>query len=139
MSTILSNLPGMAIKPGATDREKLAVTARQFEAVFVRQMLAEARKTHFGGEQLLGGQALDTFNQMQDEHFADVTAQSGVLGLARIIEQQMAQFVPPETTGAATGESSETTGKTTSQAASQTTSQTASHTPRGDGTGKDTK
>nr|WP_314464173.1 rod-binding protein [uncultured Novosphingobium sp.] len=135
MSTILSNLPGMAIKPGATDREKLAVTARQFEAVFVRQMLAEARKTHFGGEQLLGGQALDTFNQMQDEHFADVTAQSGVLGLARIIEQQMAQFVPPETTGAATGESSETTGKTASQAASQT----ASHSPRGDGTGKDTK
>jgi flagellar protein FlgJ len=135
MSTILSNLPGMAIKPGATDREKLAVTARQFEAVFVRQMLAEARKTHFGGEQLLGGQALDTFNQMQDEHFADVTAQSGVLGLARIIEQQMAQFVPPETTGAATGESSETTGKTTSQAASQS----ASHSPRGNGTGKDTK
>ncbi|MPS70328.1 MAG: flagellar biosynthesis protein FlgJ [Novosphingobium sp.] len=93
MSTIPSTLPGMKIAPGATDREKLAATARQFEAMFVRQMLAEARKSHFGGEQLFSSQALDTFNQMQDEHFADVTAQSGVLGLARIIEDQMARFV----------------------------------------------
>lgn len=94
MSTIPSTLPGMTTAPGATDREKLAATAKQFEAVFVRQMLAEARKAHFGGEPIFGGQALDTFNRMQDEHFADVTADSGILGLAKIIEEQMARFLP---------------------------------------------
>lgn len=99
MSTIPSTLPRMTIAPGATDREKLAVTAKQFEALFVRQMLAEARKTHFGGEQLFSSQALDTFNRMQDEHFADVTADSGVLGLAKIIEAQMARFVAGPSTG----------------------------------------
>ncbi|EQB17846.1 hypothetical protein L284_06610 [Novosphingobium lindaniclasticum LE124] len=86
----------MTVAPGATDREKLAATARQFEAIFVRQMLAEARKTHFGGERLFSSQALDTFNQMQDEHFADATAQSGVLGLAKIIEEQMTRFLPAQ-------------------------------------------
>lgn len=99
MSTMPSTLPGMTIAPGATDREKLAVTARQFEALFVRQMLAEARKTHFGGDQLFSSQALDTFNRIQDEHFADVTAQSSVLGLAKIIEAQMARFVTGPSTG----------------------------------------
>lgn len=96
MSTIPSTLPGMTITPGATDREKLAATARQFEAIFVRQMLAEARKTHFGGERLLSSQALDTFNQMQDEHFADATAHSGMLGLAKIIEKQMTRLLPAQ-------------------------------------------
>ncbi|WP_031341723.1 rod-binding protein [Novosphingobium lindaniclasticum] len=96
MSAIPSHLPGMTVAPGATDREKLAATARQFEAIFVRQMLAEARKTHFGGERLFSSQALDTFNQMQDEHFADATAQSGVLGLAKIIEEQMTRFLPAQ-------------------------------------------
>ena len=31
-----------------TDRDKLAAAARQFEAIFVRQMLAQARKADFG-------------------------------------------------------------------------------------------
>jgi flagellar protein FlgJ len=79
-----------------TDREKLASAAKAFEAIFVRQMLAEARKSHFGGERLFSSQALDTFYQMQDEHFADATAQSGVLGLAKIIEEQMTRFLPAQ-------------------------------------------
>lgn len=75
-----------------TQREQLAAAARQFEAIFVRQMLAAARKADFG-DPLLGGQALDTFRTMQDEHFADAAAQSGAFGLAARIEAQLAQFV----------------------------------------------
>lgn len=104
MSTFIASVPGMATAATATDREKLSAVAKQFEAVFMRQMLAAARKTDFGGEDLFGSQALDTFNQMQDEHFADVTAQSGVLGLASIIEAQMARFLPTAASGAATGD-----------------------------------
>ncbi|GEM_PF-507609 len=99
MSMISSTLPGMTIAPNATDREKLAVAAKQFEAVFLRQMLAEARKTHFGDEPLFGSQALDTFHRMRDEHVADLTADSGVLGLAGIIEAQMARLVAGPSTG----------------------------------------
>ncbi|HUD31205.1 MAG TPA: rod-binding protein [Novosphingobium sp.] len=97
MSTILPPVAGMATKADATDREKLKVVAAQFEAVFVREMLAAARKTSFGGDggagDISGGQAVQTFRQLQDERAADVTAQSGVLGLAKIIEAQMARFV----------------------------------------------
>jgi flagellar protein FlgJ len=99
MSTILPPVAGMATKADATDREKLKVVSKQFEAVFVREMLAAARKTSFGSEggagDIDGGQGLDTFRQLQDERFADVTAQSGTLGLAKIIEAQMARFVSP--------------------------------------------
>lgn len=101
MSVILPTAPGLAAKPQATDREKLHATAKQFEAIFVRQMLAAARKTDFGGEDVFGSQAIDTFRQLQDEHFADLTAGSGTLGLATIIEAQMARYLPAETTTAA--------------------------------------
>ena len=99
MSMISSTLPGMTIAPNATDREKLAVAAKQFEAVFLRQMLAEVRKTHFADEPLFGSQALDTFHRMLDEHVADLTADSSVLGLAGIIEAQMARLVADASTG----------------------------------------
>lgn len=71
-----------------TDRAQLAGAAKQFEAISLRQMLAAARKADFGGE-LLGGQALDTFRTMQDEHFADLAAQSGSFGFGKLIEQQL--------------------------------------------------
>jgi peptidoglycan hydrolase FlgJ len=77
-----------------TDREKLAGAAKQFEAIFLRQMLAAARKTSFGGE-LLGGQGLDTFRTMLDEHFADLAAQNGAFGLGTMIERQLAAQISP--------------------------------------------
>jgi flagellar protein FlgJ len=80
---------------GASEREQLSAAAKQFEAVFVRQMLAAARKADFGGEDLFGGQALQTFREMQDNHFADVTAETGTLGFAARIEAQLARFLPP--------------------------------------------
>lgn len=77
------------------DRQKLAAAAQQFEAIFVRQMLASARQASFG-ESLFGGQAMDTFRTMQDENFADLAAKSGSFGLASQIEAQLARFIGPE-------------------------------------------
>ena len=71
-----------------TDRAQLAAAAKQFEAIFVRQMLAAARKTHFD-DGTLGGQGMDTFRTMQDEHFADLAADTGAFGLAKMIERQL--------------------------------------------------
>lgn len=90
-SSALSLAP--AVKP---EREKLADAARQFEAIFVRQMLASARQTSFDKDGLFSSQGMDTFRQMQDERLADIASQRGSFGLAKMIEAQMARFVPPE-------------------------------------------
>lgn len=117
MSTITNSLAGMTAPATATDREKLKGVAKQFEALFMRQMLSAARKADFGGDKLFSSQALDTFNQMQDEHFADVTAQGGTLGFATIIEAQMARFLPAQSSdgtdaASAAGASTGTTAAT---------------------------
>ena len=92
MNPVSTPLPatGNLAHSRATDREKLAGAARQFEAIFLRQMLSAARKVDFGAP-LLGGQALDTFRTMQDEHFADLASNSGAFGLAAQIEAQLAR------------------------------------------------
>jgi flagellar protein FlgJ len=77
-----------------TEREQLAGAAKAFEAIFVRQILAAARKTDFGGE-MFGGQSLDTFRQMQDERFADIASQSGAFGIAKMIEAQLSAQSSP--------------------------------------------
>jgi peptidoglycan hydrolase FlgJ len=84
-----------------SDRERLAEVARGFEAIFLRQMLAAARKADFG-EPLLGGQGMDTFRQMQDERFAEIASQSGAFGLAQQLEAQLARFVPDAAQSAST-------------------------------------
>ena len=86
------------LAPKATDSERagLAATAQRFEAIFVRQMLAAARKTEFGGSELIGGQGLDTFRQMQDERFADIAASRGVFGIAKALEAQLANRITGE-------------------------------------------
>ena len=87
--------PCVAPAPKAPNaQEKLSAAAKQFEAIFVRQMLAEARKAKAGGEnELFGGQAMDTFTQMQDERFAQIAADRGAFGLARSIETQLAAVI----------------------------------------------
>lgn len=76
-------------------REELAAAAKQFEAIFVRQMLAAARKTSFGDD-LLGSEAMGTFRQMQDDRFADIASERGAFGVAKMIETHLARVVAPE-------------------------------------------
>ena len=91
MTTVSPTAP-LALAPQASsDRVRLKEAAKQFEAIFVRQMLAAARAAKPAGEDsLFGGQAMDTFNSMQDERFAKLAADSGAFGLARSIETQLA-------------------------------------------------
>ena len=75
-------------------RRELREAAQQFEAILLRQMLASARSTDFGGNDLFGGEGEATFREMRDERFAELTAQSGQLGFATAIENQLARFLP---------------------------------------------
>jgi flagellar protein FlgJ len=86
--TSISPLSPASAAPANGDRAKLTAAAKQFEAIFVRQMLAAARKTSFG-EDLFGSQGMETFRQMQDERFADIAAQTGAFGMAGTIEAQL--------------------------------------------------
>lgn len=92
MITPVSSTPAKTPSP---ERAELTQAARQFEAIFVRQMLAAARKSDFGGN-LFTGEGEKTFLQMQDEHFADVAASTGAFGLAKVIEAQLASKVVPK-------------------------------------------
>lgn len=84
----------LAAAPKSAERQKLADASKQFEAIFVRQMLAAARKSDFGGDDVFGGNgAIDTFREMQDSQFADIAANTGKLGLAQQIEAHLSRFV----------------------------------------------
>lgn len=79
-----------------SERERLGEAARQFEAIFLRQMLSAARSADFGGDDLFGGQGEETFREMRDARFAEIAAGTGTLGLAASIEAQLARFIGPE-------------------------------------------
>lgn len=76
--------------PKADDRRgQLAKAAQQFEAIFVRQMLAAARQSSLA-DGLFDNSSVKQFQSMQDAQFADLVAQQGGLGLGKTIEQQLA-------------------------------------------------
>jgi flagellar protein FlgJ len=94
-SPLLASTTAPVAPANANARDQLAGVAKQFEAIFVRQMLASARQTNFAGEDgLFSGQGMETFRQMQDERFADIAADTGAFGLAKMIEAQLARFLP---------------------------------------------
>lgn len=101
-----------ATKAAATDGEKLSGVAKQFEAIFLRQMLASARKSNFGGdENVFSGQGLDTFRQMQDDRFAEIASETGAFGLAKMIETHLAKFVSPDAGATETGTTADSAPK----------------------------
>jgi flagellar protein FlgJ len=72
--------------------------AQKFEALMLRQMLAQSRKVDFGNT-LFDNKAADNFRDMQDSRLADTMSQRGTMGFARMIEAQLARQ-----TGAGNGE-----------------------------------
>lgn len=87
LSTASAATPALPDAQAAT-RADIKKAAQQFEAILTRQMLAAARKTDLSGG-MLGGQGVNTFREMQDARFADITAKKGTLGFANMIEAQL--------------------------------------------------
>ena len=76
------------------ERLQLREAAQGFEAIMVRKMLETARTSVWAEDAPLTGGGMKQFKTMRDDHFADIASQSGTLGFARSIEEQLAQFVP---------------------------------------------
>lgn len=86
----------LSLSPKApTEREKLSGAAKQFEAIFLRQLLASARSVDFGGDDVFGKMD-QTFVQMRDERFAEIASQTGALGFAKQIENHLAALLPKD-------------------------------------------
>lgn len=98
MTTITPLAANPATAGASSERAKLSAVAKQFEAIFVRQMLASARQASFGDD-LFGSQATNTFREMQDSRYADMLAESGSLGLATQIEAQLARHLSSGSNG----------------------------------------
>ena len=80
--------------PASPEHAALRTAARQFEAIFVRQMLAAARATKLG-DGVGDSAATEQFRSLQDEHFAQIAADRGMLGLGDAIERQLASRAAP--------------------------------------------
>ncbi len=88
--TSLAPIASIAAAKVPESNPLLAKTAKQFEAIFMREMLAAARKSSLG-DSLFSSSATDNFREMQDSRFADISAEKGTLGLAKLIEAQLAR------------------------------------------------
>lgn len=75
----------------AAPKSELRQAAEGFEAIMLRQMLATARATDMGDDLFGDSTGQDTFAEMRDAHFADLAAGSGMLGLADMLEAQLAR------------------------------------------------
>lgn len=88
---MITNSMSVAPKP-ADQKVELGKAAKQFEAIFVRQMLAAAHKAKLA-DGLFDNSAVEQFQSMQDSRFADIVSENGGLGLARTIEQQLSRQI----------------------------------------------
>jgi peptidoglycan hydrolase FlgJ len=98
-STAMGGTTPTAANPA--DAKQLHEVAQQFEAIFVRQMLAEARKSNMG-DTLFSNQGTDTFREMQEQTFAQIVTKRGGLGFAKMIEKSLSLQLA-RTNGAGTG------------------------------------
>lgn len=90
---------GALADPKANEADKLKAVAKQFEAVFMRQMIGSMRKAKLSDD-VMGSDATDQFTEMQDSHVADDLAGKGVLGIADMLVKQFSARVASSRPGA---------------------------------------
>jgi len=80
---------GEAKVPAAVDTG-LRKAAQQFEAIFLRQMIAGMRQARLS-EDVLGSSATDNFVELADARTAESVAALGRFGIADMIEKQLSR------------------------------------------------
>lgn len=72
-----------------SEKEKLEEASRQFEAVMLRQILGQGRKTVFHSKFNAESMTSGIYQDMVTSQLADGISRSGGLGLARSLETQL--------------------------------------------------
>ncbi|MDB6022598.1 MAG: hypothetical protein JWQ04_2455 [Pedosphaera sp.] len=91
----------MAKNPNVPQAEKVQEACRQFEAVLVRQILTEARKTVISSSVQSDSNASGIYNDMINNQMADRLTHTGGFGLAKSLESQLVRQVLPKAKSAA--------------------------------------
>lgn len=85
----------LRLKLKQNPREGLKQVAQQFESLFIGMMLKSMRDT-LPQDGLFSSDQTRLYTSMLDQQLAQKLSTSGQLGFARLIEQQMGRFLPPE-------------------------------------------
>jgi flagellar protein FlgJ len=85
----------LAANPSVSDADKVKEACKQFEAVLLRQILGEARKTLISSGQDNSNEA-GIYNDMVNNQMADSISRSGAFGLAKSLQTQLAHQVLPK-------------------------------------------
>jgi Rod binding domain-containing protein len=88
-------LENLAASKNFSDREKIGEVARQFEAVLIRQMLSETRKSAVTSTSSADASTSGIYDDMINNQLADNISRSGSFGLARSLQSQLAHQVLP--------------------------------------------
>lgn len=87
-------IDGVSIKSGAladkkaSELDQLKAAAKQFEAIFTRQIMKSMRDSKLADDDLFGSDATDQFREMQDSKLADQLADKGAIGIADLLVKQ---------------------------------------------------
>src|ERR1700735_3238613 len=85
----------LAANPNVSQGDKLKEACRQFEAVLLRQILGEARKTVITSSANPDSNAAGIYNDMVNNQMADSISRSGTFGLAKSLETQLSRQILP--------------------------------------------
>jgi len=86
----------LAGNPNISESDKVKESCRQFEAVLLRQILGEARKTVITSSEKKDSTETDIYNDMINNQMADSISRSGSFGLAKGLENQLVRQVLPK-------------------------------------------
>ncbi len=90
-------LEKLAADPNVSDKDKVAEACRQFEAVLLRQILQETRKTVIASSETPDdATASGIYSDMINNQLADKISRSGEFGLAKSLQAQLVHQVLPE-------------------------------------------
>ena len=96
-SAVFNDLGGLASLKARSNRGDeagaLKETAKQFEAIFLNMMLKQMRESSFG-DPLFDSDAGDSYRAMSDQQLALNLSESGSLGIAKLIENQLGGGAP---------------------------------------------
>jgi flagellar protein FlgJ len=84
------SLAGLRAQAGQRPSDAQSSVAEQFESLFINMMLKEMRKT-VSRSDLLGSEAMESYEQMFDQQIALGMSRAGGIGLAPFIEEQLAR------------------------------------------------
>ena len=102
---------GVLGDPKANELDQLKAAAKQFEAIFTRQMLKSTREAKLADDDLFGSDATDQFREMQDSNLADQLSGKGAMGIADLLVRQFqSRVAQPAVPAAGAPATSEGTG-----------------------------